>query len=473
MPPPLLRLLSGLAIRSADPANVQPYFSAERKSWLSPDDTLSILMIIGGDIVQRAVAQLAGSGPLTPYWHFAPVAFSFGWLAYSVSALTSAVGDGRLMPQPDCGIQVVNAKSGYGRQNASWVLGRLVRDREKHKFGVHPQAGSDHQKSKPADKSQPARDEKSKKKGSSLTVVFYRTVSGKDAPQAGVPARDWVYWSGVAVILFQLAISVIPGALRGNWVVLMVTVGGTVLALLGSGLPQWREEKYAARKIEKGSEVVCLTRGNGSTFAMVVISETGIRLEDLAGGRDKRQWTTSVMSALLSILWIVLLLTVEGLDGDAWYLLAVGGLGMVQNVVAAGAQRSASALGFHFEPLDERRDVVRGDKVMKTLKEAEKRQPGVGLAMLKIFFPGELRPEEQQYWDKKRVEKAAMDMAANGNNVPPTSEPERGSQVLGASSEHAETLAASSLDISGGSLQTQPSSPSASTALLYDPNANS
>ena len=90
MPPPLLRRLAGLAVRSAGPADTQPYFAAERVSWLSPNDTLSILMIIGGDIVQRAVAQLAGSGPLTPYWHFAPVAFSFGWLAYSVSALTSA-----------------------------------------------------------------------------------------------------------------------------------------------------------------------------------------------------------------------------------------------------------------------------------------------------------------------------------------------------------------------------------------------
>ncbi|KAH9895630.1 hypothetical protein C8Q73DRAFT_744917 [Cubamyces lactineus] len=384
MPPPLLQRLTGLAVRSAAPANTQPYFAAERVSWMSPNDTLSILMIIGGDIVQRAVAQLAGSGPLTPYWHFAPVAFSFGWLAYSVSALTSAVGDGRLMPQPDCPIHVVNVRSGYRRQNASWVLGRLLRDHEKRKF-----------------------------KDGALSVAFYRTVSG---PKAGVPARDWVYWSGVLVILAQLAISAIPGTLHGNWIVLVVTVGGTVLALLGSGLPQWREEKYAAREIDgkKGPEIVCLTRGNGSTFAMVVISETGIRLEDLAGGRDKRRATTSVMLALLSILWIVLLLAVEGLNSDAWYLLAIGGLGMVQNVVAAGAERSASALGFHFAPFDAKRDLLHRPKVMETLMMAEERQTGVGLAMLKLFFPGDLRPHEQQFWDRKKAEKAAKEMAAKG-----------------------------------------------------------
>lgn len=382
MPPPRLRHLLGRGHQArsggAGPTSTEPYFSAESSSWRSPDDILSILMIIGGDIVQRAVAQLAGSGP----GHFAPVAFSFGWLAYSVSALTSAVGDGRLLPPPDMAAYVVNAGTGYVRDNASWVLGRLLRDHEKRTF-----------------------------KGGSLTVAFFRT---KPNGKAGVPARDWVYWSGVLVILAQLAIAVIPGALDGNWIPLIVTAGGTALALTASGLPQWREEKYAARVVDtvKGREVVCITRGNGSTFAMVVTSDrTGIRLEDLAGGRDKRRTVTSIMSAVLCVLWVVLLLTVEGLQGDAWYLLAVGGLGMVQNVVAAGAQRSADALGFHFEPTS-KDDVLREKKVIQTLMKAEEKEPGVGLAMLPLFFPGDLREDEKEYWDVKKAEKAAREVAA-------------------------------------------------------------
>ncbi|KAH9847737.1 hypothetical protein C2E23DRAFT_486539 [Lenzites betulinus] len=387
MPPPRLRRLLGLGHQARStgggPTNTEQYFSAESNSWKSPDDILSILMIIGGDIVQRAVAQLAGSGP----WHFAPVAFSFGWLAYSVSALTSAVGDGRLLPPPDIAAYVVNARTGYVRENASWVVCRLMRDHEKRTF-----------------------------KGGSLTVAFYRTRRGV---RAGVPARDWVYWSGVLVILAQLAIALIPGALHGNWIVLIVTAGGTALALTASGLPQWREEKYAAREVDevKGREVVCVTRGNGSTFAMVIISDrTGLRFEDLAGGRDKRRPFTAFMSAVLCLLWIVLLLTVEGLQGDAWYLLAIGGLGMVQNVVAAGAQRSAEALGFYFEPTT-KDDIFKEAKVMQTLKRVEEKEPGVGLSMLPIFFPGDLRPDEQAYWDAKKLEKAARETA--GKRTPP------------------------------------------------------
>lgn len=376
MPPPLLRRLLSPVLPIRNAANTGPSFSAQATNWKSPDDILSILMLIGGDIVQRAVAQLAGTGP----GPFCPVAFSFGWLAYSVSALTSAVGDGRLLPKPDLNMYVVNAKTGYTRDNASWVVARLLRDHEVRKF-----------------------------KGGSLAIAFYHTADDP-ARAAGVPSRDWLYWSGVLVICAQLAIAVIPGSLHGNWVVLAVTAGGTVLALVGSGLGQWRDEKYAARPIPKtGREVVVLTRGNGSTFAMVVISEgVGIRVEDLAGGRDKRRTITSVMTGTLFILWLVLLLTVEGLEGDAWYLLAVGGLGMIQNVLAAGVTRSADALGFHFnEPA--KGDLIKENKVMQTLMKAEEREPGVGLSLLPLYFPGDLWPQEQVYWERKRRERNAAE----------------------------------------------------------------
>ena len=47
-----------------------------RKQWSNPTDIFTILLIIGGDVVQRAIAQLSG-GRLTP------VSFSFGWVRIS------------------------------------------------------------------------------------------------------------------------------------------------------------------------------------------------------------------------------------------------------------------------------------------------------------------------------------------------------------------------------------------------------
>lgn len=42
-----------------------------KDQWTTPGDVFSVLLLLGGDVVARALAQLAGSG-------LAPVAFSFG-----------------------------------------------------------------------------------------------------------------------------------------------------------------------------------------------------------------------------------------------------------------------------------------------------------------------------------------------------------------------------------------------------------
>jgi hypothetical protein len=56
-----------------------------RDQWINPSDILSLLLLIGPDIVQRAIAQLSGN-------ILTPVAFSFGWVAYSLNASLSVIG---------------------------------------------------------------------------------------------------------------------------------------------------------------------------------------------------------------------------------------------------------------------------------------------------------------------------------------------------------------------------------------------
>jgi hypothetical protein len=60
--------------------------------WHNPKEVIAVLLIIGGKIVQRALAQLSGG-------HAVPVTFSFGWVAYAFSTIVAMVGDGRLMPE--------------------------------------------------------------------------------------------------------------------------------------------------------------------------------------------------------------------------------------------------------------------------------------------------------------------------------------------------------------------------------------
>ncbi|KAI0451043.1 hypothetical protein F5B21DRAFT_507574 [Xylaria acuta] len=53
----------------------------------NPSDILSLLLLIGGDIVQKAIAQLVGykirlPGRTKRNVSIAPVAFSFGWIFF-------------------------------------------------------------------------------------------------------------------------------------------------------------------------------------------------------------------------------------------------------------------------------------------------------------------------------------------------------------------------------------------------------
>ena len=66
MPPVLLDFVR----RAFNPGQPSHDFSVQ---WKNPGDVFSILLILGGDVVARALAQLVGS-------RVTPVAFSFGTL---------------------------------------------------------------------------------------------------------------------------------------------------------------------------------------------------------------------------------------------------------------------------------------------------------------------------------------------------------------------------------------------------------
>ncbi|KAF8173741.1 hypothetical protein K438DRAFT_1849897 [Mycena galopus ATCC 62051] len=348
-------------------------FTQLSAQWTNPKDVLTILTVIGGDIVQGAIAQLCSSNPR----HFTPVALSFGWVAYAFSAILSAIGSRRLTPEPEISCTLIDVSSRYSRDVRSWVLSRLVRDYE---FPGETPRG--------------------------LTVAFYRTLPNKTM---GFPDRDWVYWTGVAVIVLQLAIAIIPGALDGDWLILILTFGGLVLVQLQASLPQWKKEIWAGRRIGKGKEeVVCLTKGNGSAFVMVIRSEgCGIRLSDMAAGAEVRDGSTIPWTLALAVLWLIHLFCMSGLQTDSWYSLLIGATGMLQNAIASGARRDPSALGIHLEKIGE----VQKDKVFAALVAAEEKEKNVGVLLTDVYFPGILRPHEERWKQEKIHENAQTQLA--------------------------------------------------------------
>ncbi|KAF1833513.1 hypothetical protein BDW02DRAFT_552395 [Decorospora gaudefroyi] len=373
--------------------------------WENPADVFSVLLILGGDVVARALAQLAGSG-------ITPVAFSFGWVSYAVTAVVSAVGENKLMPLPDCACKVINGKSGYVRDNCSWVLGRIVRDYESWM--------DDGNRNGPIHACVARIIEEKWASMTSDGIIVERPaqaglcVSVYDAMQVRPGRlRPGAYLLGLTTIVLQLLVAAIPCFLFGGWAILLVTVVGTVLALFNGSLSQWAKEKWACRR--NTSKTVVLTKGNGSQHAIVVVGcGLGFDLEDLAAGPVNVNVSTSNMTRItiigLATCWILLLITAAGIQENTWFLLAVGGIGIIQNIFVAGRSRRPEDFGV---PL-KFRTVIGHPKVMDCLFKVETALPYVGRSMLETFFPGKLRADEKEKWDELEASASSRAEAGTG-----------------------------------------------------------
>lgn len=88
------------------------------------------------------------------------------------------------------------------------------------------------------------------------------------------------------------------------------------------------------------------------------------------------------------------MLVINSLRAD---LLGIGLLGSIQNVIAAGAPRKESALGFHIRLVE----TIAHKRVADVLKEVESKYEFVGTSLVPVFFPGGLRvksEEDIQFW---------------------------------------------------------------------------
>lgn len=377
--------------------------SALASQWTNPSDIMTVSMVIGGDVVQKALAQATGC------W-YTPVCFSFGWAAYSFSALTNVLGAGRLLPVPDVECRVINLDSGYARNNKNWVIGRLIRDIAARLEREHP-----------LDRE-------------SIRISVWEALDNPNKP------TEYRYWAihiwGLFFMIVQLVIAAVP-TLFGDWSVLLVTGTGTLLSLSTGALPQWTAEKLPNDQHSQAN--FALTAGNGAKDVMVILgSGKCLNLEKLSVSetpRTARPWkkfikpgnhlstnwarpfmlrrNSSELAALgvrgglpigfqityficvvQAILWLGLLITVSGLQLHTWYLLAVGLIGMFQNAFLAAMEIKPEKLNI---PLQLQDTIIGSRKVMDGIMDLQATW-GCGEHLVAEFFPGSLRPAEKEWW---------------------------------------------------------------------------
>ncbi|KAJ9617022.1 hypothetical protein H2200_000743 [Cladophialophora chaetospira] len=389
-----------------------------RRGWDHPEIVFPILLVVGASVVRTALAQLAGG------W-VSPVPFSFGWVGYAFSTLT-AVGRGKLMPQSPDTYLAINTKTGYARQSSRWILNRILDDFEywmpaivQRRIEDVRQTVWESQCQKALQKDGPSAALPVKTSRASLCVSVFEA---DFKAEAGRSARDLVFYSGILTTAVQLGIALIPAGLYGHWSILLITVVGSLLSYLTGVLPQWRAEKWSRRR--HSTKDIVLTKGNGAQHAIAVIGNGhGLDLEDLAAPYEPPRTSfdgTSYIVYVFALLWTALLITTVGIIDHSWFLIAVGALGTLQNVAAASFRRNPSAYGVHLSFVE----CIMHPKVMGTLYLVEEKHPHMGSSMLSTFFPGSLRPEEEEKWNSFRQSAKArsknVNLTANNRSQPGT-----------------------------------------------------
>jgi hypothetical protein len=209
----------------------------------------------------------------------------------------------------------------------------------------------------------------------------------------------------------QLVLAAVPWIKYGNWAIFLMTVIGTILAVMTGSLRVWRKEKYATRKIPRSSGLgYVITRGNGHKHVIAILpddAKSGLFLDDLAGAVSHADNWSRATSVFFAVLWIFFLIVAAGLKDHAWFLLGVGAIGMVQNLTVASAPRDPAAHGIPLSEIEtvfgKRLPTMKDrPKVMSVLYQVEDAYPGLGFAIRPEFFPDfALRPDEVTTWEKK------------------------------------------------------------------------
>lgn len=312
-------------------------------------------------------------------------------------SLMAAVGDSKLLPEPDHSCIVINGDSGCLRENKSWILGRLVRDYESW---MHPDVRQKvefiidskwlHLKSEARCRGQKLPERPIQ---AGLCVSIYES---DDEFICGQKNDMLLYLQSIVIAIAQIGIAATPCAISGDWGVLAITVCGIALSSATASLTHWRYEKWACRRLQKKSKYV-LTSGNGNQHVIVILGDAGfLDLEDLASGQPVRgsvflRW----IIGSLTLLWGLLLIFASGIKDNSWYLLAIGTVGIIFNVYVAGVSKDPRCNGLPVKL----KTVLGHRKVMQALYLVEEEYPGLGRNMRDVFFPGgELRPQEKEKW---------------------------------------------------------------------------
>ncbi|KAJ9137698.1 hypothetical protein NKR23_g8995 [Pleurostoma richardsiae] len=324
-----------------------------RKQWANPADVSTILLVIGGDVVQTAFARAPGK-------LYTPVCFCFGCVAYAFVSVVNVIGDA---DGDGIRISVYDAMPNeHSSAEFSWDIVHLI--------------------------------------GLGITTVQLALAAGPI-----VLDNDWaimlITLPGTTLVqitglLPQWRAEKLPNRQRSSAAYALTSGNGSrdIVVILGRDNCLDLEELSASQSPRSGrpwEKFEWLSEPK-----LVPRARSGVPRRDMpprearnAHGFPLGFWITRVICVVLSLAWLLLLVNVAAVRNHTWFLMGVGGIGMFQNSWPAATERPSKQRNLPLKPID----VIKTHKVMDGLMDFEVTY-GRGRPLLAEFFPGKLRPDE-------------------------------------------------------------------------------
>ena len=323
-----------------------------------------VLMLLGPELIQKAFAiTTAISKKESP-------CFGFGWLAYSLSFLSSVTsGSGGLMPKPECDVKVLDMSTGKSRSNKEFAVARLLRDLE-FRSVPHSIDGKFDQDSdvvvevlKPTGIASASTSLRNLlQSGSLMTAILQFCLAG----------AFWLYYADLSPILL-LSISIL-------------------LIEATAGLPVWTAQKNASFTRNSQNGAYALMRNTDSPPSHIYIIQPSETTSTNAEGMTTHHATINTasnpcISPIILIAGAFLsqaLLYTQLSDDAAIVMLLIMFVGTIGNFAIVAVPRVPQVDGVNLRSVG----VMKGEgSVVEVLKDVEAAFEGYGEVLLKQCFP--------------------------------------------------------------------------------------
>ncbi|KAI4620667.1 uncharacterized protein J4E87_006992 [Alternaria ethzedia] len=322
-----------------------------------------VLTLLGPELIQKAfVVTTAISKTESP-------CFGFGWLAYSLSLLSSVVsGSSDLMPKPECDVQVLDMKTGKRRLNREFAVARLLRDLQFRSVSSSIDGKFDQDSDVVVEVLQPT--------GISSASTSLRTLLQSSSLMTAIlqfclAGAFWFYYADLSPLLL-LSISIL-------------------LIEATAGLPVWTQKNASfTHSSRKGA--YALMRDTDSPPSHIYIIQpsptASTKAESTTTHHDtstnaSNPWISPVILIAGAFLSQALLYT-QLSDNAAIAMLIIMFVGTISNIAIVAMPRVPQVDGVKLESVG----VMKGEgSVVEVLKEVEARFEGYGDVLLKQCFP--------------------------------------------------------------------------------------